>query len=65
VVSIVLAWLVGVYAGHLSVDAVIRGFPSGLFLTLTGMSLFFAAAEGNGTLETLAHRAVRLTRGPR
>jgi di/tricarboxylate transporter len=63
IVSIVFAWLVGVYAGHLSVDAVVRGFPSGLFLTLTGMSVLFAAADANGTLETLAHRAVRLTRG--
>jgi len=63
IVAIVFAWLVGTYAGHLSVDGVIRGFPAGLFLTLTGMSLLFAAAEANGTLENLAHRAVRLTRG--
>ena len=63
IVSIVFAWLVGVYAGHLTVDTVVRGFPSGLFLTLTGMSVLFAAAEANGTLENLAHRAVRLTRG--
>jgi len=63
IVAIVFAWLVGTYAGHLSVDVILRGFPSGLFLTLTGMSLLFAAAEANGTLEGLAHRAVRLTRG--
>ena len=63
IVAMVFAWIVGVYAGHLTVDAVIRGFPSGLFLTLTGMSLLFAAAEANGTLENVARRAVRLTRG--
>jgi len=63
VVSIVFAWLVGVYAARLPVDTVIRGFPSGLFLTLTGMSLLFAAAETNGTLEHLANRAVRLIGG--
>ena len=63
IVAMVFAWIVGVYAGHLTVDTVIRGFPSGLFLTLTGMSLLFAAAEANGTLENVARRAVRLTRG--
>jgi Na+/H+ antiporter NhaD/arsenite permease-like protein len=63
IVAMVFAWIVGVYAGHLTVDAVIRGFPSGLFLTLTGMSLLFATAEANGTLENVARRAVRLTRG--
>src|SRR4029077_16790306 len=58
---IVFAWLVGAYVAHLPVETVIRGFPSGLFLTLTGMSVLFAAAEANGTLENLAHRAVRVT----
>ncbi len=61
--AIVFAWLVGVYAAGLSVDVVMRGFPASLFLTLTGMTLLFAAAEANGTLDRLAHRAVRLTRG--
>jgi hypothetical protein len=48
---------------HLGADAIVRGFPSALFLTLTGMTLLFAAAETNGTLEGLAHRAVAVTRG--
>ena len=29
VASIVFAWIVGVYVGHLSVETVMRGFPSG------------------------------------
>jgi di/tricarboxylate transporter len=61
--AIVFSWLVGVYAAGLSADAVMRGFPSSLFLTLTGLTLLFAAAEVNGTLERLAHGAVRWTRG--
>jgi di/tricarboxylate transporter len=61
--AIVFAWLVGVYSAGLSADAVMRGFPSSLFLTLTGLTLLFAAAEVNGTLERLAHGAVRWTRG--
>jgi len=63
IVSIVFAWIVGTYLGHLPVETVVRGFPSSLFLTLMGMSLLFAAADVNGTLENLAHRAVGLTRG--
>ncbi len=61
--AIVFAWLVGVYAAGLGADAVMRGFPSSLFLPLTGLTLLFAAAEVNGTLERLAHGAVRWTRG--
>jgi len=61
--AIVFAWLVGVYSAGLSADAVMRGFPASLFLTLTGLTLLFAAAEVNGTLERLARGAVGWTRG--
>jgi hypothetical protein len=61
--AIVFAWLIGTYVAHLGADAIVRGFPSALFLTLTGMTLLFAAAETNGTLEGLAHRAVAVARG--
>jgi di/tricarboxylate transporter len=61
--AIVFAWLIGTFVAHLGADAIVRGFPSELFLTLTGMTLLFAAAETNGTLEGLAHRAVAVTRG--
>jgi Na+/H+ antiporter NhaD/arsenite permease-like protein len=60
-VAVALAWLIGVYVAGLAPDAVIRGFPSSLFLTLVGVTLLFAAANVNGTLERLAERAVRLT----
>jgi di/tricarboxylate transporter len=62
-VSIALAWLVGVYAGGMSADAVLRGFPASLFLTLSGVTLLFAAAESNGTLERVAERLAALARG--
>jgi di/tricarboxylate transporter len=61
--AIVFAWLVGVYSAGLSAEAVMRGFPASLFLTLTGLTLLFAAAEVNGTLERLARGAVGWTRG--
>jgi len=63
VLSLALAWIVGVYIGGMPVTAVMSGFPSQLFLTLTGVTLLFAMAQCNGTLERLAHQAVRLCRG--
>jgi di/tricarboxylate transporter len=61
-VSIAFAGAIGVWAG-LGADEVVRGFPASLFLTLTGVTLLFAVAETNGTLERLAHRAFRLAHG--
>ena len=57
--ALVLAWIVGVYFGGLPVEQVIGGFPASLFLTLSGVTLLFAQAQVNGTLDRLAHRAVR------
>jgi di/tricarboxylate transporter len=63
VLSIAMAWIVGVYLGGLPVNTVMAGFPSQLFLTLTGVTLLFAMAQSNGTLGQLTHHAVRLCRG--
>ena len=62
VVAFALAWMAGLFggAGH---DAVVKGFPSQLFVTLAGVTLLFALAEANGTLERLAAAALRLARG--
>lgn len=62
-VSIALAWAIGVYAAGMKVDAVTAGFPSGLFITLTGVTFLFAIAQSNGTLDLLARQAARLVRG--
>jgi di/tricarboxylate transporter len=67
-VSIVLAWIIGVYVAPalgkpLALKEVVAGFPGDLFLTLTGVTLLFAQAQVNGTLERAAHHAVRLCRG--
>jgi di/tricarboxylate transporter len=61
-VSIAFAGAIGVWAG-IDANEIVRGFPASLFLTLTGVTLLFAIAETNGTLERLAHRAFRLARG--
>jgi Na+/H+ antiporter NhaD/arsenite permease-like protein len=65
VLAVALAWIVGVYVGGLPVATVMGGFPSSLFLTLAGVTLLFALAQSNGTLERIAHRAVRVCRGNR
>jgi Na+/H+ antiporter NhaD/arsenite permease-like protein len=63
VLAVALAWIIGVYVGGMPVATVMGGFPSQLFLTLTGMTLLFTAAQCNGTLDRLAHHAVRSCRG--
>ena len=65
VLALALAWIVGVYFGGMPVATIMSGFPSQLFLTLTGVTLLFALAETNGTLERITHHAVRLCRGNR
>ena len=61
--GLAFAWIIGVYGAGLRPDVVMAGFPISLFITLTGVTLLFAIAETNGTLEALASRAVRLARG--
>jgi di/tricarboxylate transporter len=61
--AIVLAWLVGVYGGGMTVDQVIAGFPSSLFLTLVGLTLMFSMAQVNGTLDRITHKAVSRAAG--
>src|SRR5262245_38727805 len=61
--SIALAWIIGVYLGGMKLRELTSGFPIDLFLTLVGVSLLFSQARVNGTLERVAHEAVRLCRG--
>lgn len=65
VLAVALAWIVGVYIGGQSVSTIMGGFPSQLFLTLTGVTLLFSLAQCNGTLDRITHHAVRLCRGNR
>jgi Na+/H+ antiporter NhaD/arsenite permease-like protein len=63
VLAIAMAWIIGVYLGGFKMDQIAAGFPVQLFLTLVGMTLLFAQAQLNGTLDKLAHKAVRICRG--
>jgi di/tricarboxylate transporter len=61
--AMALAWIIGVYVGDLPLREVTAGFPVDLFLTLAGVTLLFAQAHVNGTLDIVAHNAMRLCRG--
>ncbi len=61
--SLVFAWIIGVYLGGMDVKSIKSGFPTDLFLTLAGVTLLFAQAQVNGTLERIAHRGIKSCRG--
>ena len=63
IVCLAFAWIVGVLLGGMSVSDILGGFPTPLFVTLVGVTLLFSMARGNGTLERVTERAVRLCRG--
>lgn len=63
VLALALALAVGVFLAGMTPDEVLAGFPVELLITLVGVTLLFAIAEVNGTLERLTARAVRLCRG--
>lgn len=63
VLALAFAWIVGVYFGGMSLNDVVAGFPIQLFLTLTGVTLLFTQAQLNGTLDKVAHQALRMCRG--
>lgn len=65
VLATAFAWLIGTYAAGWRADQIMAGFPVSLFLTLVGVTLLFALAEVNHTLEQLATRLVTLAGGRR
>jgi di/tricarboxylate transporter len=63
ILALALAWIVGVYLAGMTLNEVIAGFPVSLFLTLAGVTMLFTQAQLNGTLDRIAHRAMRICRG--
>jgi di/tricarboxylate transporter len=63
ILSLAMAFLVGVYLGGMSVETVLAGFPTALLVTLVGVTLLFSIADCNGTLARVTSRAVRICRG--
>ena len=63
VLAVALAWPIAMFVAGWKADALMAVFPSGLFLTLVGVTLLFGIAHRNGTLEGLARQAVRACGG--
>lgn len=68
VLAIVLAWVLGAYVAPafgaaIGPAKVMALFPSDLFLTLVGVTLLFAQAQANGTLEHVARASARACGG--
>jgi di/tricarboxylate transporter len=62
--ALALAWVVAIYVApfwsqHFTTGDLLAGFPTDLFLTLVGVTLFFTLARGNGTLDRLVEIALR------
>ncbi|MDA3630541.1 SLC13 family permease [Saccharopolyspora oryzae] len=57
------AFLLGTFAFGQSSDDLFAGFPGDLFATLVGVTLLFAVAKANGTVDWLIHSGVRAVRG--
>ena len=63
ILALAMSFVVGVFMGGMKPGAIIEGFPLDLLVTLIGVTLLFAIAETNGTLERLTSRATRLCKG--
>ncbi len=63
ILGLAFAWVVGVYVAGMPLNDVLAGFPVQLFVMLAGVTLLFAQAQVNGTLDKLARRAVGLCGG--
>jgi Na+/H+ antiporter NhaD/arsenite permease-like protein len=57
------AFVVGTLVVGESTKQIIAGFPGDLFLVLVGVTLLFAIAKENGTIDWLVHRSVQAVGG--
>jgi di/tricarboxylate transporter len=56
-------FLLGSLIFDISDDDIFAGFPGDLFIVLVGVTLLFAIAKANGTVDWLVHMGVRAVRG--
>ncbi len=56
--SLIVGWF-----GGIKPDAIVKGFPTSLFILLAGTTYLFSIANTNGTLEKVSSFAVRAVRG--
>ncbi|MFD1704588.1 SLC13 family permease [Methylopila henanensis] len=63
VIAFTGAFLLGTLVAGLTSKAILGFFPTGLFLTLVGITYLFAIAQTNGTIDWLVRIAVRAVKG--
>lgn len=63
VLALVAAFIVGATVADESTDDLFAGFPGDLFVVLVGVTLLFAIAKNNGTVDWLVNAAVKAVRG--
>lgn len=61
--ALVAAFIVGATVADESTDDLFSGFPGDLFVVLVGVTLLFAIAKNNGTVDWLVNAAVKAVRG--
>lgn len=62
-IAFLAAFLLGTLVFDVSDDDLFAGFPGDLFVVLVGVTLLFAIAKGNGTVDWLVHVGVLAVRG--
>ncbi|MGW2346619.1 SLC13 family permease [Streptomyces sp. NPDC001661] len=63
VIAVVAAFIVGTAVAGESADEIFAGFPGDLFVVLVGVTLLFAIAKNNGTVDWLVQASTRAVRG--
>jgi Na+/H+ antiporter NhaD/arsenite permease-like protein len=61
--SFVTAFIIGTLLAGLTVDDIFAVFPGDLFILLVGVTLLFAIAQNNGTVDWIMAWGLRLVRG--
>ncbi|GAA1910999.1 SLC13 family permease [Streptomyces durmitorensis] len=61
--ALVAAFIIGSTVADESTDDLFSGFPGDLFVVLVGVTLLFAIAKNNGTVDWLVNAAVKAVRG--
>ena len=65
ILAFAAAFIVGAWVSDIPIEDVVDAFPAGTFLIVGGITLLFAIAKANGTLDYIMDRCLHLVRGRR
>ncbi|MGM7648773.1 SLC13 family permease [Nocardia sp. JW2] len=65
VLAFAAAFIVGAWVSSIPISDVVDAFPAGTFIIVGGITLLFAIAKANGTLDYIMARCLHLVRGRR